>query len=313
MSTLNLLGRASAVTAMALAMTAAPMAQDAFPSKDITFIVQAAAGGGSDRSSRALVAEMEKDLGVSIIVENRPGASGTIAYAHVAEQAPDGYTIGFSPVEHAILEHIGFEFDRSEFTYLGQIMNSPVVLAVAADSPYNTMEEFLEAAKTKTMSVGNAGPSTATAVATVQLSELTGAQLSPVPFDGSAPAVAAVMGGHVDAVAAGAGETATGFADGTLKVLTIFNDVAHPALEGVPTSLELGIDLTMGLWGGVYGPAGMPADVVEVLQNAVEKAALSDEFREAVAPAGILPVFKNGAEFTAFVESESQRYGAALQ
>lgn len=296
-----------------VALAAPALAQDAFPSKDITFVVQAAAGGASDRTSRAIAAEVEKDLGVSVIVENRPGASGTVAFAHVAEQPADGYTIGFGPVEFAIVEHIGYDFDRADYTYLGQVMNSPVVLAVAADSPYSTLEEFIEAAKTKEMSVSNSGAASAFAATANTLAKMTGAKITPVPFDGGAPAVAAALGNHVAAVTAGAGETAIGFADGTLKVLAIFADEAHPKFPGVKTAAEQGYDLSFGAWGGIYGPAGIPADVKAVLEESIKKAAASQTFLDAVTPAGILPAYKSGDEWQAFIDTEAARYADVLK
>ncbi|WIY53220.1 tripartite tricarboxylate transporter substrate binding protein [Devosia sp. YIM 151766] len=298
---------------LGVAFTASAMAQDAFPSKDITFVVQAAAGGASDRTSRAIASELEKDLGVSVIVENRPGASGTVAFAHVAEQPADGYTIGFGPVEFAIAENIGYDFDRADYTYLGQVMNSPVVLAVAANSPYDTLEEFIEAAKTTELSVSNSGAASAFAATAFVLAQMTGAQITPVPFDGGAPAVAAALGNHVDAVTAGAGETATAFADGSLKVLAIFDEQEHPRFPGVKTAAEQGYDLSFGAWGGVYGPAGIPDDAKAILEESIKKAAASQTFLDAVTPAGILPAYKSGDEWKAFVDAEAARYAEVLK
>lgn len=298
---------------LGVALTASAMAQDKFPSKDITFVVQAAAGGASDRTSRAIASELEKDLGVSVIVENRPGASGTVAFAHVAEQPADGYTIGFGPVEFAIAEHIGYDFNREDYTYLGQVMNSPVVLAVAANSPYNTLADFIEAAKTKELSVSNSGAASAFAATAFTLAQMTGAKITPVPFDGGAPAVAAALGNHVDAVTAGAGETAAAFADGSLKVLAIFDENEHPRFPGVKTAAEQGYDLSFGAWGGVYGPAGIPDDVKAILEESIKKAAASQTFLDAVTPAGILPAYKSGDEWKAFVDAEAARYAEVLK
>ena len=298
---------------LSVALTGAAFAQDKFPSKDITFVVQAAAGGASDRTSRAIAAELEKDLGVSVIVENRPGATGTVAFAHVAEQPADGYTIGFGPVEFAIVEHLGYDFDRKDYTYLGQVMNSPVVLAVPANSPYNTLAEFIEAAKTKELSVSNSGAASSFAATAFTLAKMTGAKITPVPFDGGAPAVAAALGNHVDATTAGAGETATAFADGTLKVLAIFADEEHPRFPGVKTAKEQGYDLTFGAWGGIYGPAGIPDDAKAILEESIKKAAASQAFLDAITPAGILPMYKTGAEWEAFIETEAARYAEVLK
>ena len=314
MNYLNSIAKSVAVMGLlGVALTSSAFAQDGFPAKDITFVVQAAAGGASDRTSRAIAAEMEKDLGVSVIVENRPGATGTVAFAHVAEQPADGYTIGFGPVEFAIAEHLGYDFDRADYTYLGQVMNSPVVLAVAADSPYSTLEEFIDAAKTKELSVSNSGAASAFAATAHTLAKMTGAKITPVPFDGGAPAVAAALGNHVAAVTAGAGETAIGFADGTLKVLAIFADEAHPKFPGVKTAAEQGYDLSFGAWGGIYGPAGIPADVKAVLEESIKKAAASQTFLDAVTPAGILPAYKSGDEWQAFIDAEAARYADVLK
>lgn len=288
-------------------------AEDKFPSKDLTFVVHAAAGGASDRSSRALTAEMEKTLGKSIIVENRPGASGSIAFAHVAEQKADGYTIGFAPVEFAILGAAGYDFDTTQYTYLGQIMNSPVVIAVPANSPYKTLAELIEAGKTTDISVANSGAASAFNATALTLAGMTGAKLQPVPFDGGAPAVAAAIGGHVAAVTAGAGETVTPHTDGTLRVLAVFSEERHPRLPEVPTAKEQGFDLSFGSWGGVYGPAGIPDDIRKTLEEAVKQAASSESFAAAVTPAGILPVYKDGAAFEAFVASDAQRYADVLK
>ena len=303
----------AAAALLGVAFTGTVFAQDKFPSKDITFVVQAAAGGASDRTSRAIAAELEKDLGVSVIVENRPGATGTVAFAHVAEQPADGYTIGFGPVEFAIVEHLGYDFDRKDYTYLGQVMNSPVVLAVPANSPYNTLAEFIEAGQTKELSVSNSGAASSFAATAFTLSQMTGAKLTQVPFDGGAPAVAAALGNHVDAVTAGAGETATAFADGSLKVLAIFADEEHPRFPGVKTAKEQGYDLTFGAWGGIYGPAGIPEDARAILEESIKKAAASQTFLDAITPAGILPTYKTGAEWEAFIETEAARYAEVLK
>src|SRR5690625_2170844 len=118
---------ASAVAATALALGACSGGSEAggeYPEKDITLIVQAAAGGGSDLTSRALASALEPILDVSIVVENRPGAAGSTAMQYVRDQVADGYTIGFGPVEIAMLGHQGYDIDPDDFTFLSQILNA---------------------------------------------------------------------------------------------------------------------------------------------------------------------------------------------
>lgn len=283
-----------------------------FPDGDINFIVQAAAGGGSDLSSRALSAELEGILGTSIVVENRPGASGSTAMQYVADQEADGYTIGFAPVEVSMLEHLGFDVLPENYDFLGQVMFSPGVIAVPADSPYDSLDDLIEASEDAPLTVANAGAGSIWEAATLGLAEETGAQLTPVPFDGGAPAVAAALGNQVDAVVAGAGETVQASTDGTLKVLALFNDEEHPMLEGVPTAESEGYDLQFGGWGGIYAPAGLPDDVKKTLTDAIAEAAESDGFVDAITPSGALPTYKTPEDFTAFVESESDRFEGLL-
>lgn len=287
--------------------------ETSFPEKDINFIVQAAAGGGSDLSSRALAAQLEEALGVSIIVENRPGASGSTAMQYVAGSNTDGYTIGFVPVEIAMLEHLGFDVQPDDYDFLGQIMFSPGVIAVPADSPYETLDDLVEASKKKAITVSNSGAGSVWEAATIALADEAGAELTPVPFDGGAPAVAAALGSQVDAVVAGAGETAQAHADGTLRVLALFNDEEHPMLEGVPTAESEGYDVLFGGWGGVYAPAGLPDDVKKVLTDAIEEGAQSDAFADTITPSGALTVYKSPEEFTEFVNSESERFATLLK
>ena len=312
---------AAGISVLGLAACSAPEATSGpdsaaevstFPEKDINYIVQAAAGGGSDLSSRALAAEMETIVGKSIIVENRPGASGSTAMQYVADAEPDGYTIGFSPVEISFLQYIGFGIDPANYDFLGQIMFSPGVIAVPADSPYETLEDLLDAAQDTPLTVANSGAGSIWEAATIALAEDSGAKLTPVPFDGGAPAVGAALGSQVDAVVAGAGETVTAHSDGTLRVLALFNDEEHPLLTGVPTAEAEGYDLLFGGWGGVYAPKGLPKDVKATLEDAIAEAAQSDSFAKTINPSGALVDYKTAEEFTAFVDSEAKRFSTLL-
>jgi tripartite-type tricarboxylate transporter receptor subunit TctC len=322
----HLLTAGAALAAAALTLSACSGAQNGggggdgggggeaenYPNDDITLIVQAAAGGGSDLSSRALANELEPILGQSIVVENRPGASGSTAMQYVADQEPDGYTIGFVPVEIAMLGHQNFDVDPADYDFLGQIMLAPGVLVVPANSPYETLEDFVQAAQSEELSVANSGAGSIWEAAALGLAEETGAQLTPVPFDGGAPALAAAVGGQVDAAVAGSGEVSSAVAEGQVKALAIFHSERHPDLPDTPTAAEEGHELEFGGWGGIYAPAGLPDDVRSTLESAIEEAATSDGFVDTITAAGALPVYKSSSEFTEFVNSEYERFGQIL-
>lgn len=284
-----------------------------YPEKDITLIVQAAAGGGSDLTSRALASALEPILDVSIIVENRPGAAGSTAMQYVRDQAADGYTVGFGPVEIAMLGHQGFDVDPADFTFLSQIMNAPGVLSVPADSPYDTIEEFVEAAKDNAPSIANSGAGSIWEIAALGLADATGIDIKPVPFDGGGPAMAAVIGGQVDAGVSGSGEALVAMNEGQAKPLVVFNDERLADMPEVPTAAEAGLgDLEFGGWGGIYGPKDLPSDVISTLESAIAEAVTSDEYVKTVTNSGNLVVHKDAKAHADFVNSEFDRFGSLL-
>lgn len=304
---------AAAALVLSACSTGSGDGDNEFPSKDLTLIVQAAAGGGSDLSSRALATALEPILGVSIVVENRPGASGSTAMLHVKDQPADGYTIGFGPVEIAMLGSMNFDIHPSDFDMLGQIMLGPGVLSVPADSPYDTLQDFVDAAQTQEMTVANSGAGSIWELAGASIADVTGAQIKPVPFDGGAPAVAAVLGNQVDAAASGVNEVKQNLADGKLKVLAIFHSERHPEIPDVPTAAEQGLDIEIGGWGGIYAPKDLPDGVRSTLESAIAEAVKADSYQEIITGSGNLVVYRDSAEFTEFAVSEAERFAALLE
>lgn len=290
-------------------------AGDSFPSKDIRLIVQAAAGGASDLTARALAKEMEASLGRSIVVENRPGASGSTALKFVASQPADGYTIGYMPVEISMLDHRGFGVKPADFTLLGQVVTVPAAIAVKADSPYQTLAELIEGAKAKpaAVTVANSGPGSIWEAATSALGQAAGVTFKPVPFDGGAPAVAAAVGGKVEAVAAGVSEVAPKVKEGQLRVLAVLDQQRAESLPDVPTTAELGHPLEVGGWGGIGAPKGLPDAVTKKLTEAVEKAAQSQAFTDILRKAGAVPRYLDPGAFTSFAGDEYERFRPLLK
>lgn len=283
-----------------------------YPSRPITLTVQAAPGGGSDLASRTIAKVLEKELGTSIIVENRPGASGSLAVKYVAGLKPDGYHIGFTPVELAMFDHLGYDVSPDDVQLLGEIMNQPGTIAVPVDSPYKDLKSLVEAAKTKKITVSNSGAGSSWEAATKLLGKAGGVEFTPVPFDGGAPAVTAAAGGKVDAVVAGAGETNTAVQNGQLRVLAIFSDEPHPVFKDIPTAKSQGYDVVFGAWGGLYAPKGLPDDVATTLEDAIAKAVKSPDFVDPISKTGTVVVYKNADDFTTFVKDEYQRFGDIL-
>ena len=288
-------------------------AAESFPSKDLTFVVQAGAGGGSDLTSRTLAKEMESDLGRSIVVENRTGGAGRVGMGYLKGRPADGYTLGFLPVEVAMLGHQGADLKPQDFTILGQVMNAPATLSVPEKSPYKTFEEFIAAAKSKPLTVSNSGAGSIWEAATLARADETGAQFKPVPYDGGAPAVAAGVAGEVDAVMAGVGESGAAAKDGRLRLLAVMAPERVATQPDVPTGKELGVDLVIGGWGMIGAPANLPDGVRDRLVQAVSKAANTQAFKDVMTKAGNTPMAKTPEEAKTFAESEYARFGEILK
>lgn len=314
----RVLSATSVAAVAALAMTGCANRDGAaaesgdFPSKSITMIVPYAAGGASDLSARTLAAEMEGELGQSIVVENRVGGAGSVGLTYLSARPADGYTIGYLPVETVMLEHQGYDLDPAAFDLLGQIVSVPATIAVAADSPYQTLQDLLDAAKASpgTITVSNSGAGSIWQAATTALNDAADVELKPVPFDGGAPAVTAAIAGQVDAVAAGVSETSVAAADGRLRVLAVLDDETSEALPGVSTATEAGVDVSIGGWGAVGAPAGLPEEVRDALSAAVKSGAESEEFVTLINKSGNLPVYEAPEDFKTFYEAESERFAA---
>jgi len=283
---------------------------DDYPTKSITLVVPYQAGGASDLSARTLAAQMEESLGQPIVVENRTGGAGSVGLSYLSGRPADGYSIGYLPVETVMLEHQGYDLDPAAFDVLGQIVSVPATIAVRADSPYETLQDLLDAAAASpgTITVANSGAGSIWQAATTALNDAAGVELKPVPFDGGAPAVTAAVGGQVDAVAAGISETAVAAADGRLRVLAILDSETSDALPGVETAEELGVDVVIGGWGAIGAPAGLPDSVATKLTEAVKAAAESQEFIDVINTSGNLPVYTSPEDFATFYEDESARF-----
>ena len=289
---------------------------DDYPTGNITLLTPTAAGGATDLTARTLGKQMESDLGVSVIVENRPGGAGSIGMEYLADQDPDGYTIGVLPVEVSLLGHQGYSVDPAAYDFLGQVNSQPGTIAVPANSPFQTLDDLLAAAAAApgSITVSNAGPGSIWEAGALELGRVAGVEFTGVPFDGGAPAVTAAIGGQVDAVVAGIGETAPANDDGRLRVLAVFTEDRAPALADVPTATELGHDVVIGSWAVIAAPAGLPENVATRLEESIATAAAASEYTDLIESGGNIPLHRSAEETTEFVSSEYDRFaGLAAQ
>src|SRR5690606_20075801 len=312
----------TALSAVALAIPAMAAAQDRYPSKPITFIVPYAAGGSSDTRSRQLAQHMSETLGVPVVVENRPGASGNIGTSQIARAKPDGYTIGlgnFAPMAiNKALYGDTLPYDpEKDIQPIALIERGGMVLAVNTQSPYRSAQELVADAKANPDKLNYA--STGAGGASHLISELfkqrAGFEAIHVPYRGGAPAVNDLMGGNVDMYL----ELASLFiphltADNPrIRALAISTEARIPALPDLPTFKELGIDLVGSNWFGVVAPAGIPEDVLKILHEAVNNALQNPEYRKVVESQGADVAGGSPEDFKRFIQSESALWGELIR
>jgi tripartite-type tricarboxylate transporter receptor subunit TctC len=209
-----------------------------------------------------------------MLVLNKPGASGAIGWQDVISSKPDGYKLAVITVELTTIPHMGLaKFTYEDFVPIARLNADPAAITVKADSPWNTLEDFLAAAKKtdSNLKVGQAGQGSIWHLAAAALEEKTGTKFIQVPFNGAAPAVLALLGGHIDFVSVSPAEVTTYVQAGKLKTLAVMADQRVKGFDNVPTLKERGIDLSIGTWRGLAAPKGTAPEIVARLKDLAAK------------------------------------------
>ena len=294
------------------ALAAGPAAQaQHFPNRAIEIVVPFAAGGGTDAMARAMGDASRTHLPQPIVVLNKPGAAGGIGLTEVANAKPDGYKLALVTADMVIIPHLGLTKTTYEkFTPIIQLNADPSAITVAADSPYNTIEAFLDAARAKpeSMQVGNAGIGSIWHLAAAALEDKTGAKFNHIPFNGGNPAVLALLGGHIDAVAVSPAEVMQYVKAGKLKPLAVMADARVAGFENVPTLKERNIDLSIGTWRGIAAPKGTPQPVLDTLSAAFRQAAAENSLKRFMAEQNLGYAVADQQTFTALMERDNATF-----
>lgn len=282
-----------------------------FPTRSIELVVPWAAGGGSDLVARAAAEAASEILGQNITVVNQTGGGGAVGFGIGAAAAKDGYHLVLLTTEITMVPHTSkLAFDYSSFTPILQLNSGAATIAVPADAPYDTIQDFVAycAANPSTVTVANAGTGALWHLAAVAFEKAADVKLTHVPYNGAAEAVAAVLGGHAMAAVASPAEFAANVEAGTLKLLTVMADERVALFPDVPTAKESGYDVSVTTWRGIAVPAGTPDEIVAVLCQAFEQAAASESFISYMNNAGQVIDILDSAAFGAKMESENVLY-----
>ncbi len=286
------------------------------PSAQVRIVVPFAAGGAADQSARIIAQAFTERLGVTVVVENRAGAGGTLAATEVARSAPDGKTFfvgsnGPLVINVALFSKLNYDPER-DFTPIVGLVESPLLLVVRNGLPAKTVAELVAFAKTrpdKQLTMASASTGNITHLAGELISQKLGIKDVHVPFRGSAPAVSAVMSGDVDIMYDALPSVVEQARAGSVRPLAIANTSRLPDLPGVPTFDELGLDIgKVTAWFGLVGPAKLPDEIVR-RYNETANAALSDpKVQKAIEAAKFSIIGGKPEEFGKFVRAESERW-----
>ncbi|MBB4932998.1 tripartite-type tricarboxylate transporter receptor subunit TctC [Lipingzhangella halophila] len=242
-----------------------------YPAHSVQYILPFDPGGESDTTARMQQKPLEDALGTSVVISNRPGGGGAVGWSELANQVrPDGYTIMGANIPHVVLQPLargeaGYETEDIKWAYIFQ--STPNALVVSADGGHETLEDFLEAAQSQELTLGGSGSFTANHTGTLTLAREADAQLTYVPFSGTAAASPALLGGQVDALMTYNTE-ALNLQDKGMRVLAVASEERLAEFPDVPTLVESGFDTVEGAWRGVAVPPDTPKAVIDTLADA---------------------------------------------
>ncbi len=315
------IARVFACVLCAMAMLAAPArADEPWPAKAISIVVPFPPGGVADIVGRPVADAMGRNLNVPVIIENKPGAGGGIGMGYVAKAKPDGYTLLLALSSISILPEADKVIGRApmyqlnQFVPIARFTADPTVLAVRADSPWKTLAEFVADAKKRpgAISYGSSGNYGTMHVPMEMFAGAAGIKLLHVPYTGAGPAVVALLGGSIDAVASGPSTVIQHVKAGKLRVLASWGDKRLGSLPEVPTLSESGYPVVFFQWSALFAPAGTPAPALAKLREAAHAAAQDPKFVAAMATVETPVQYLDAPELARFWEADSQKLGDAV-
>ena len=297
----------------AACFAAAPLLASA-QSTPIRIVVPFSAGGATDTVARGLASQLSRIWGESVIVENRPGAAGTIGARQVASAAPDGRTLVIVASGHAINELVHEKLPYrtlDDFTAVAQVVDVPNVLLVPKTSPYDNLRKLIEASKEKgsQISYGTSGMGTSVHLAGELFKSMSGANMEAIFFKGDSESLANVMGGHVQVSMNTVPGAKTQIDAGSVRALAVTSRTRLPNLPGIPTIAEAGVaGYEMSTWFGILGPKGMDPANTQRINADIRKAMTSPELAAAMVDKGMIVNVGMPRDFDQLIRQEIEKW-----
>ncbi|QKH34384.1 tripartite tricarboxylate transporter substrate binding protein [Achromobacter pestifer] len=313
--------RALGASALAAGMAAssAASAADAYPSKPIRFVVPAAAGGPTEIVTRLLAERMTQSMGVSVIVEAKPGAGGNIGADAVAKAAPDGYTIlmgtiGTNAINQTLYKSMPFQ-PLKDFTAVTQVVSYPLVVVVNPKLPIHSVADLIAYAKANPGKLNRAsgGSGTSMHMSGELFNEMAGVQMQHIPYKGSLPALTDVIGGQADLAFDSLVIAQPLIKAGKLRAIAVTGPERSPAAPDIPTVAETLPGYAMTSWIGVFAPAGTPRPIVERLQQEIARALADPRVREQLVSQAADPVASKPDDFARFTADETEKWAPVVK
>jgi len=296
-------------------------AQDAYPSRPITMIVPFPPGGVADIIGRPAADAMSRALQTPVVVENKPGAGGGIGMGYVAKAKPDGYTVLMALSSISILPEADKITGRAamyqfkDFAPIARFTADPTVLAVRADSPWRTLDEFIADARKRpgAITYGSSGNYGTMHLPMEMLAAAANVKLLHVPFTGAGPAVVALLGGQIDAISSGPSTVIQHVKAGKVRVLASWGDKRLASLPDVPTLTESGYPVVFTQWTALFVPAGTPDAAIVKLRDAARAAVVDPKFVAAMATLETPIQYMDAPELQKFWDTDNQKLGEAVR
>lgn len=287
-----------------------------WPVRPITLVVPAAAGGTTDIAARVLAEKMGKDLGASIVVENKGGGGGSIGTAQVARAKPDGYTLlmgNIGPVAINFSLYKQLSYKAEDLRGITNVISVPNILVVHADAPVRTVQELVALGKTKQLNVATSGVGQSPHMSSEMFRQKAGLDVTLVPFPGAAPAVTALLGQQVDYMIDNLPSSMPHIQSGKFRALAITSATRSAQLPQVPTMSEAGVPMQVTAWFGLLAPAATPDAIVRQVQQAARKAMQTPEVQQKFAELGGVPGGETPAEYDRFIAQERQNWAQIVK
>ena len=289
---------------------------DDFPTKTIQFLIPFNPGGQSDVAATLLRPGLEEKLGQEVVMQHRPGGGGSVGWTMLTQQKPDGYMMAITNLPHIVVQPLktkGVKYKTEQLAPVYLYAQSPGGIAVANDSPFNTLKDLVEYAKAnpKKLSIGGTGKFTGNHLGFLQFTQMAGIDTSYVSFNGAAPQTAALLGGHVMATYGGTFVFSNN--KEKLRVLAIATEERLLDFPDVPTFKELGYDLVGGIDRGITVPAGTPQSRIDMLADALDYASKQKGFIDGMTELGFHLMNLGPKEYGEFIEKRKVQYTEILK